>query len=347
MKRKRDPQRPRRSLGGAPASALLALMLVAAPAAAQTAGALQQTGENAAAAQALFDNAKQLVAAGRAREACPKLEESLRLDPGLGTQFHLADCYERVGRTASAWSTFLELAAAAKSSGQGEREAVARKRAAALEGKLGRLRIEVPSDSRLPGLEVKRDGAAVGAAQWDVAVPVDPGAHEIQAVAEGRVAWKTSVEAGAPGEPVVVRVPVLETPATSSRALVTPATAATGTTAARDGGARTRRAIGYVTGGVGLVGLGLGAFFGARSMSAGSDSEDHCSGDVCNATGVGLRDEAIDWGTASTVAFVAGGVLVAGGVVLVLTAPPAKSSTPAPSVGLHLGATGAMARGQW
>jgi serine/threonine-protein kinase len=331
----------------APASALVALLLATLPASAQTAGGAPTTppgSGDAAAAQALFDSARQLIAAGRAGEACPKLQESQRLDPGLGTQFHLADCYERVGRTASAWSTFLELAAVAKTSGQGEREVVARRRAAALEGRLVRLRIEVPSESRLPGLEVRRDSAAVGAAQWDVAVPVDPGAHEVHASAPGRVAWKTSVETREVGEPVLVRVPVLETPAAP---LAVPVASAPPSSPSRDAGARTRRNIGFVTGGVGLVGLGLGAFFGARSMSAGSDAEAHCNGDVCNATGVGLRDEAIDWGTASTVAFVAGGALVAGGAVLVLTARPSRAGAPAPSVGLHLGPAGAMARGQW
>ena len=56
-----------------------------------------------AVAQGLYDNAKVLMEQGKYGDACPKLEESLRLDPGLGTQYHLADCYEHLGRTASAW----------------------------------------------------------------------------------------------------------------------------------------------------------------------------------------------------------------------------------------------------
>ena len=49
-----------------------------------------------AAAQALFEQGRDLMARDRAEEACPRFEESQRLDSGLGTQFHLATCYEAV-----------------------------------------------------------------------------------------------------------------------------------------------------------------------------------------------------------------------------------------------------------
>src|SRR5215212_4797523 len=98
---------------------------------------------NAAAARALFGEGRKLAAQGKYREACPKFEESLRLDPGMGTQFNLADCLEHTGRTATAWAQFLDVAAAARAAAQSERERVARERAAALEPKLSRLTIEV------------------------------------------------------------------------------------------------------------------------------------------------------------------------------------------------------------
>src|SRR5581483_5876986 len=71
-----------------------------------------------AAAQALFDQAKDLASQGRHVEACQKLEESEKLDPGIGTEFHLADCWQHLGRTASAWAMFREVESKARASGQ-------------------------------------------------------------------------------------------------------------------------------------------------------------------------------------------------------------------------------------
>src|SRR6185369_5679854 len=78
--------------------------------------------DRAARAQGLYDAAAELIKAGKFAEACPKLEESQRLDPAMGTQFFLAGCYEKTGRPTSAWSLFLEVAAAAKAAGNTVRE---------------------------------------------------------------------------------------------------------------------------------------------------------------------------------------------------------------------------------
>lgn len=51
-------------------------------------------------ADVLFDEGTALMNAGKYAEACPKLEQSLKLDPGIGGMLWLADCYERAGRTA-------------------------------------------------------------------------------------------------------------------------------------------------------------------------------------------------------------------------------------------------------
>src|SRR5690242_6612861 len=82
---------------------------------ATTAGA---QGADLAAAQSLFDAAKQLVAQGKHAEACPKFLASFKLDPKPGTAVNLADCYEKTGQIASAWARFQEAAALAQRAGQ-------------------------------------------------------------------------------------------------------------------------------------------------------------------------------------------------------------------------------------
>ena len=75
------------------------LLLLTSPVHAQRAAA------DKAAAEALFDEALELMQQKRYAEACPKLEQSQRVDAGIGTLLYLGECYEKLGRTASAWAT--------------------------------------------------------------------------------------------------------------------------------------------------------------------------------------------------------------------------------------------------
>src|SRR5436305_1863991 len=81
-------------------------------------------------AQALFEEGRRLMAAGKYAEACPKLAASQKLDPGAGTLLNLASCYEKAGQNASSWATFKEAAAAARQSGHADWEKAAREKAA-------------------------------------------------------------------------------------------------------------------------------------------------------------------------------------------------------------------------
>src|SRR5882757_7685464 len=87
-----------------------------------------------ATAEVLFNQGRALLAEGKLAEACPKLAESLRLDTGIGTMLYLAECYERSGKTASAWAEFREAQATASKEGDA-REHIAKDRADLLEPK--------------------------------------------------------------------------------------------------------------------------------------------------------------------------------------------------------------------
>jgi hypothetical protein len=166
-------------------------------------------GPDPVAAQALFDLAKELITHGRANEACPMLEESQRLDPASGTLINLADCYEQQGRTATAWSTFLEAAAAARVAGNLARERAARQRAGDLAPLLSKIVIDVAAKDT-PGLEIRRDGSLVGHAQWGAPIPLDKGEHRVSASAPDRRPWEKVVFVKDAGATEIVSVPELE-----------------------------------------------------------------------------------------------------------------------------------------
>jgi len=279
-----------------------------------------------AAAQSLFDEGRKLMTEGKFAQACPKLAESQKLDPGVGTQFNLADCYERLGQTASAWAGFLEAASTTKAMGQGEREKVARERAASLAQRLSKLTIVSPGAEATTGLEIRRDGAVVGRALWGTAIPVDPGAHVLEASAPGKKPWQGTAQVTGDNASVVATIPVLED---APPGKTTPAPASVGADVGASGSGR--RTLGLVVGAVGVVGLGIGTGFALSAKSKYDESVGLCRADdknLCPGPGVTVRDQARSAGNLATVAFGVGGAALIAGAVLFFTAPATSSETP-------------------
>jgi hypothetical protein len=298
------------------ASLVLAFAAAAAPARAQPA-------DTAAAADALFNEGKRLMLEKRFAEACPKLEQSNRLDPGIGVLLFLADCLAQTGRTASAWSTFREAAALARRE-KDPRERVAFEKAAQMEPRVWKITVVVAPERAVKGLVVTRDGIDVPPATWNVESAADPGKHNFSASAPGRKTWGASV-VGSEGGRYALEVPPLEeeTPgsAPAPRPRVAPATAEAQAQAQTSPGG-VQRTIAIAAAGVGVAGLAVGTIFGIEAMSNLGTIHAHCSGTSCDsASAAHTRDDARSNASVSTVAFVVGGILVAGGAALYFTAP--------------------------
>jgi hypothetical protein len=304
-------------------------------------------------ARALFFEARKLMADGRWSEACPKLEESERLDAGKGTEFNLAECYEHVGRLASALALYERVAVASHTDNMPAHEARARTRAEALAPRVPWVVVVVPEASRADRLEVIRDGELLPAAAWSVRVHVDPGRHTIAARAPGRVPWESAVDL-AEGASQTVEVPPLasvEPPPTPTvetpvPAPAPPAPAPAPAQPAEDASTagRTQRTIAIVVGGAGAASVVAGTVFGALSLVAHNQSDTWCdrtSNQCTQQQGVDARNTAIDRGNVATWLFIAGGVAVSAGTVLWLSAPSARS-TPA----LGVSASGVVVRGE-
>lgn len=88
------------------------------------------------------------------------------------------------------------------------------------------------------------------------------------------------------------------------------------------------RAVGIVTSGVGVAGIGAGAIFGLRA--SGKQSDANCPSNICDLAKGGnpytLRD-AQSAATLSTIFVVSGAVLLAGGVAMYLLAPKRAPSS--------------------
>jgi hypothetical protein len=328
-----------------------------------------QSRDEIARAEALFNAGKALTDAGQHADACAKFAESKRLAPGLGVTLYLADCYEHIGRTASAWTEFRSAEGLARERSD-KRADVARGRAQALEPKLNRLTIAVARSIPRSGLQVLRDGSPVAEEELGLDVPVDPGDHVVIVTSPGHKMRSFDVHVGPEGQTATVHLESLEnegaapaltptpipTPAPTETPTPTPtpapALASTSTPATSDGGA-TRRWMGLGVGGLGVIGVGIGGALGLVAMSkrdqsnqgpsAPCDGSDHCTG-----SGLSLRKDAQNAASEANIAFAVGGAALAAGVVLYVTAPRAGSGTgvvvvPAPIAG----GGGAIIRGRF
>ncbi len=298
----------------------------------------------------LFDDGQKLMGEKSYAAACGKFHESQRLDPQLGTQLHLADCYEKAGKTASAWAAFKDATEIAAKRGDA-RESVARDRAAALEARLARLTIQV-SAGDTPGLEVRLDGEVMGRPAWGAAAPIDPGAHAIVVSATGHeprsydvtiaaaeqktlaVALGAAVEAPAPAP---APPPVTAPPRAPAPPPVTaPPPADCGTSA----GSSTKT-LGYVMVGVGVVGVAVGAVTGAMVLGKKSTIDSECDANkACSQAGLDAADSARTLSTVSTVGFIVGAVGVGAGAIFIVSSGGNKAPRTALTTSMAPGGAG-------
>jgi hypothetical protein len=307
--------------------------------------AAQPTSADRSLATELFREGRALLEQGHVPEACRKLGESQRLDPGGGTLLNLALCHEQQGLTATAWSELTEALSLAKRDHREQRVALAEAHIAALEPKLSRLVITVPESADEPELEVKRDGSVIGRAAWGSSMPVDPGEHVIEATAPGKVAWRATVKVGPDADKQIATVPELAplpkaAPAPPSSASPPPAAPP-----ARDTSSGGKANIpAWTAVGVGVVGVGLGTYFGLTALSKKHQSDALCPTDAtCQSGGADLATKAGKNADLATATFIVGGVGLALGVVLFVTRGPGDK----PAASVEVGVGGVRVRGSF
>ncbi len=289
-----------------------------------------------------FEAGRALLSQGKTAEACPKFEESVKIMRSTGGLLNLADCYEKLGKTASAWATFQQAESFARKD-QDVRSKVARERAAALEPKLVKLTILVAIGVDASSWTIKRDGAPVDRADWGKAVPVDPGSHTVEVSAPGKQTFTKSVDVKGDNASIELQALAAAAPPPAPAA-TTNATTTSNVTASLEPPKRpgsTQKTISLVVGGVGVAALAVGVAGGLLAMSNLNTAQGSCTSypTHCNPdhSADGPNGTAQTWATVSTIAFIAAGAAVAGATILYFTAPKAPRSSlalqVAPAVG--------------
>jgi len=97
--------------------------------------------------------------------------------------------------------------------------------------------------------------------------------------------------------------------------------------------------------GVGVAGVAVGTVFGMRALSKRDDADQVCSDACATPAGVEMWRDAKNTGNISTIAFIVGGVGLAGAAVLWLVGKPEAAALPSAQVGLSPG--GLAVRGRW
>jgi len=252
-------------------------------------------------AELLLGQGQALLDSGDVKAACFKFEAAETLEISASTLLRLGDCYQRAGRSASAWRTFLEAESVARSKKDAERAQLAAQHAAELEPELTRVEFVVPMTSRVPGLVVRLGTNPVPPSAWGTLIPVDAGVQRVSASAKGYDPWSVEIDPGrGDWHRYLIHVPTLA-PARESE----------------DARGSAYRTAGIVTGSVGLAGIGAGAVFSA--LSRNPDNASTCAKGVVQCTP--SKSNNLVYTDAATVSFALGGALIATGVTLFVLAP--------------------------
>lgn len=256
------------------AAALACAALLRAPHAARA-----DSGTDAALAEKAFLDGRALLKDGRVAEACEKFAESRRYENAAGTLLNLAMCYERLGRTASAWAAYRELLPMAQRAGDAARAAHARERSELLANAWPRLVVRWPAKpaAELDGPSrptLLLDGAVIPPSADASELPLDPGKHRLELRRGAIREWVTDIEA--PPRNAVIEVPIVDKVQYARKSAPAP-TARTATLA---------------LGVTGLAATLAGALVAVASRVRYDDARrEHCGDGACDGAGLeGIRD---------------------------------------------------------
>lgn len=232
--------------------------------------------EDPAAAEALFKEAVSKYKEGKFVEACPAFAESQRLDPRPGTLFALAECEaaaDHIATAATLYEDFLRTVASIKSPAQRakyqDRVQKAQTRRDELVPLIPRLTLVLPTGSS-PDVRITRNGETFTATSLGVEMPVNPGEQVITVqIASGPVR-EQRLAIGRGDKQTIT----LELPPPPPEAPVVPYEEPLPVRAPEK--PQPLRTVGFVVGGVGVVGVLTGIVAGSMIIERSKSLDDDC-----------------------------------------------------------------------
>jgi hypothetical protein len=288
------------------------------------AGAEPSAAELAAARDA-FREARQAEDGGDWAGALEKLKAVAAVKMTVQVRFHLGLCHEQLGFLVEAMNDFELAAVEASEQRIGSVASEAPEHAARIRERLPKLTLAMPADAPLDP-KITIDGGTIGSTLASRPIPVNPGSHDIEVRAPGRIfrgtitiAEKEALSVQIVFSPVPVEVSSAAPAASAAPVAPSPAQPAE----RRAGGAT----VGWVMVGTGsavLVGAGVS---GLVWMSARSSIDDKCpTHQNCTPDVQSDQDRATTFGLLGPILGGVGVAAVVTGVVLVATSR--KASTP-------------------
>jgi len=302
-----------------------------------------------AAARGLAVDGLKLAKAGQCREAVDKLERAEKLHHSAIVLARLGECYIGLGRLVQGSESLRKVLREPLPPDPSPALQQAYERAQTLvqetKASIAGLTITLMgAKDATPSLLI--DGGEVPATVLGVELPVDPGEHTVEVRAPGFLKATSRAKLGT-GEKQTISIELKRDPNATigdKPAVVAspnPAANSVGPTAATaDGSAGlgaplnepekhtgSTRTWGYLSYGVGAVGLGVGLVFGRAAMQDKTQLDSDCPGKVCGSDQADRLDSAKTKGLVSTIGFGVGAAGIVLGTVLVLSSSGDSSAS--------------------
>ncbi len=275
-------------------------------------GALLVASASAASAQTrdpaqadlLFQRAKEATKRGDHASACRDFAESQRLDPAAGTLLNLGDCEEKTGQLASAWRDFSD--ALARLPATDARVPYAKERVKSLGPRVPQLTV-ILTKGAPAGTKVSLDGQEMPASSLGEPHSMDPGDYALLARSPSGAEQQVKVRIRE-GEVRSVTLDFASSSAIEPQSIPTPPPD-TGPLSAASA-SRGAKPVAWVVGGIGVVGIAVGATTGLLALGAANTFRDGCPANACqDQASLDAGHRAKSFAAISTVAF---GVGIAG-----------------------------------